>query len=95
MVIDEIDVTGVSAFETKNHPPIPAYEHRPEALAIATQRMQPEAGSIHILGLGRSIEPRKDALYLGDEIRPYLAAIAAIIKALQATMFESSYHGLI
>jgi hypothetical protein len=95
MVIDEIDVTGISAFETKNHPPIPTYEHRPEALAIAPQRMQPEARSIHVLGFDRSIKTRKDALDFGNEIRPYLAAVAAIIEALQAAMFEISYHGLI
>ncbi len=95
MVIDEIDVTGISAFETKNQPPIPAYEHRPEALAIATQGVQPEARSIHVLRLGRSIKARQDALCLGHEIRPYLAAVAAIVKALQATGFEISYHALI
>jgi hypothetical protein len=92
MVIDQFNVKSVRAFKTKDNPPISAHGDRPEASQVASERVQPVAGQIHRLrGLGR-IKAGQNILNPGQQIRPYLARVAAFIQAFQPSVFEAFNH---
>ena len=92
MVIDQFNVNSVRVFKTKDNPPIGAHGDRPKASQIASERVQPVAGKIHRLrGLGR-IKAGKNILNPVQQIRPYLARVAAFIEAFQPAMFKAFNH---
>lgn len=92
MVIDQFNVKSVRAFKTKDNTPIGAHRDRPKALQVASERVQPVAGQIHCLrGLGR-IKAGQNILNPVQQIRPYLARVAAFIQAFQPSVFEAFNH---
>jgi hypothetical protein len=92
VIVREINVTGVAVLKTKDHPPISAHKHRPEAFVVAGQWVKPEPWNIHVLRGRRGVEPRKDALDFPHKVRPYSAAVAALKEPSQSTMLKASNH---
>jgi len=76
MIIHKIDVIGVPGFKTKNDTPISRNTDRPETFQIAFERMQPEAGDIHIRNHGCFIKT-------GEDARDFISLIGA--KAARAS----------
>jgi hypothetical protein len=50
--------------------------------------VQPVAGQVHIFNHEGLIQPGQNTLDLIDEIRPYLAAVPALVPAFQSPVLE-------
>jgi hypothetical protein len=92
MVVNQIHINGICAFEAPNEPPVCADGYRPEAAQITSQGMYPEPGKVHFLRRGRHIQPSQDVFNLLEHIRPDLRRFAALIQALQTAMSKARYH---
>jgi hypothetical protein len=95
MVVEKVNIVGVAALETENHSPVPADDHGPEALPVASHRMQTEAWHIHVTRRGGGIKAGKHARYLCYKVRPYPTAIALFKKPSQSPMREISDHAIV
>jgi hypothetical protein len=94
MVIDQFNVKSVCAFKTKDNALIGAHRDRPKALQVASERVQPVAGQIHRLrGLG-CIKAGENILNPVQQIRSYLAHVAAFIQAFQTSVLKAFNHGV-
>ena len=92
MVIDQFNLKSVRAFKTKDNAPIGTHRDRPKALQVASERVQSLAGQIHRLrGLGR-IKAGENILNPVQQIRTYLARVAALIQAFQASVLKAFNH---
>jgi len=92
MIVNQFNIKGVIAFKSKNDSPICPYGHGPEPSQIAFHRMEPIPGNIQGLRRSGGIENRKDSLNCLDQVRPYPARVAALVKAFQAPVLETSDH---
>ena len=84
---------GVAGIEAENDTPIGPEGHSPEPGQITLERMQPEAGQVHLADLVSFIETRENALDLADLVRPELASIASLVKPPQSAMPKATDHG--
>lgn len=48
MVVDQIHVHHLAIDEAEDDPPVSGYAYAPLATQVASQRMQPVAGSVHV-----------------------------------------------
>ena len=69
MIVDQIDVEGISILKAKDDPPVAGHSHAPKSLKVASERMEAKAVNTHILGLLGDIEARQDALDSADQVR--------------------------
>jgi hypothetical protein len=95
MIVDEIDVEGISALEAKNDPPIAGHGDAPISLEIASERMEAKAVDAHILNLLGNIKATQDALDPADQVGLHATAVSPLIEALQATVPESQDHAVL
>lgn len=70
MVVNQFNIARVAVLKSEDHPPVCPNRDSVEPFPIPFQRMQPEAGQIHIVRTGRTIEHRKDILDLLKKISP-------------------------
>lgn len=70
MVINQFNIASVSFLEPEDHTPVCPNRDSIEPFPVPFQRMEPEAGQIHIVRTGRTIEHRKDIFYLLKKIGP-------------------------
>lgn len=92
MVVDQVDIHGISALETEDDPQIPRDSHGPKAVEIAAQPMQPQPGSIHVFGtfgVVQLVENPPDPSNMGLW-QP--AAVILLLEAAQAAMAEVGDH---
>ena len=75
MIVDEIDIARMSAFEAKNHPPIARHPYRPVPSPIALEGMQTQAGQSEMLGLLRVVHQRQDLPQFLRQCWPYAASV--------------------
>jgi len=83
VIVDVVDIVGVTLLETKDDAPVRPDSNGPEASKIASQGVQSEAGQVHVFGLPGSIEDREDILYF-----------LSVIGADPFGFLEASNHGL-
>jgi len=81
MVIRIIDVKSVGVDKAENHPPVCANRYRPKAFEFAFERMQTEAGHIHIGHDARRIKPREDIAEPTDMLGENASGIVVFVKA--------------
>ena len=75
MVVDQIHIAGVAAFELKDNTPVSGHRNRPKTSKITLERVQPEAGQVHITGRGRLFEAGEDAFNLVRVFRLHLPPV--------------------
>ena len=92
MIIDQIHVAGVDALEAEYDPPVARHSDRPEARAIALQRMQSEAGQVHVRGFGRFVEAGEDALDPGDRFRRHPPPVPLLVQEPEPLVAEIPDH---
>ena len=63
MVINVINIVGISLLETKDDAPVGPDSNAPEVPKIACQAMQSEAGQVHAFRLAGSVENGEDVFY--------------------------------
>jgi len=93
MIIDKIDVTGISFMKPKNNAPIRSYRNRPKSFKIAFQRMKPEGRLIHFFNPVGNRQNRQNESNTGDMLRIEFTAIIPFMQKLQPLMPNASYHG--
>jgi hypothetical protein len=92
MIVDEIDVEGISVLEAKYDPPVAGHSDAPKSLKVAFERMEAKAMNAHILNPLGDIEARQDALDPADQVRPHATPVSPFVETLQATMPETYDH---
>lgn len=68
MIVNQIDVAGISTVEPKYDAPVGRDADRPIASKFALQRMQPEARKVHVPWLRRLVEAGQDTFDLVGRI---------------------------
>ncbi|MGD0482966.1 MAG: hypothetical protein ABSA42_22555 [Terracidiphilus sp.] len=92
VVINQINVEGVLIFEAEENAPVSVHRNGPEAFQFAFQPVQPIAGKIHRLCCLYVVEPGEDIFDSIQQIWPYSAEIAELIKPLEAAVLEVLNH---
>ena len=92
MIINQLDVCCVAAFESEYDSPVGPDRNSPESLAVALEGMQMMAGKIKSLRDVGSIEDGQNSLYRRHQVRSYAARIAAFIKAFQPAVPDTGNH---
>jgi hypothetical protein len=91
VVIDIINILR-SVVKAENHPPVGPDSYTPEALPLASDRMQQEPRHVHV-GNGRgSVKRCQNIPKLANMLRVYAARVALFKKPLQSLVANSSYH---
>lgn len=65
MVIDEIDLAGVSVLEPEDNAPVSGHRYGPEARKVALERMQTKALEVYIADLRRLFQASENPRDLG------------------------------
>ena len=60
MVVDEVNVESVAAFQTEGHAVVRPDSHGMKACKIAFERMKPETRQIHVLDTPGTVQNDKD-----------------------------------
>jgi len=94
VVINQVNVTDVSALKTKDDAPVCPNGHAPEALQVALERVKPESREIHIFGYSGTAENSKNVLNLLDQIRADSFALAVNKKPLESLVPKTLNHPL-
>lgn len=68
MVVDQINVASVSFLKAENHAPVRPDSHTPKTFQVALERVEPETGEIHIVGLSGTAEDSEDIFDFLDVI---------------------------
>lgn len=78
VVVDKIDVDDIDAVKAKDDPPVRRNGHAPETSKIAGQRMEPQAGIVHIAWRPSDIEITQDT----DDLAAVGSVQSGIVSAL-------------
>lgn len=92
MVVDQVDIHGISALETEDDPQVPRDPHRPKAVEIAAQPMQPQPGAIHVFGTFGGVQLVEDPPDPSDMGLRQAAAVILLLEAAQVAMAKVSDH---
>jgi len=94
LIVSIIHQHRILAFEGESQAPVTAHIHRPMALQIAAQRMQPPAGRVHVFW-SPGIVQRKELLAESFRMLGLNAGLRACFKELlDALVPEAFYHGV-
>ena len=69
MVVDQIDIEGVSILDPEDDAPVAGYAHGPEAMEVAGQRVQHLARQVHVARSRGGLQGGQDALDLVEQPR--------------------------
>jgi hypothetical protein len=92
MIIHQIYIHGVMAFESKDDAPIARNGYRPLSLPAALQGMKLEAWNSHARRARSRIQRRKNHPQLADLMRTYAAHIVSGKEPLQSLVAEVQDH---
>jgi hypothetical protein len=79
MVVNQIDIEGVTILEAENDPPVSPYGNAPELLEITFQTMEFKSGQVQVFRLSRPIQNEKDVFHFFEVIR---------VNTFDFTLFE-------
>jgi hypothetical protein len=88
VIVNQFNVERVSAFKSKNDPPVGTDRDCPETFHVTFQRVQMIARDVQALGRSGSVEDRENSLNRWQQVRSYLATVTALVKPLQPAMFK-------
>ncbi len=83
MIIQIIDLDGVSVLEPKRHPPVARDRDRKMALQAALERVQSKTGQTHSVRPAIPVQRREDSRQLRDVARRNLGWASAVVKRLK------------
>ncbi|HZA66292.1 MAG TPA: hypothetical protein VE592_05040, partial [Geminicoccaceae bacterium] len=89
MVVEQIDIEGIAILETEDDAPVRGDLDRKEAFQFALERVEPEAGGIHVGHSRRGVQPAQDTPNLGGLVGSDAAAVALLEETLQPPMPEA------
>jgi hypothetical protein len=92
VVVDQFDIERVSALKPEYNTPVGPHPDGPKTLQVAFKRVQMITGKIHSLRCARPIKAAKNIRNHLQQVRPYPAPVAALIKPFQAAVFEAPDH---
>jgi putative ABC transport system substrate-binding protein len=93
VIVQHIDFRHMIAVEAEYDAPICAHRHRPEAPAIALERMQSKPRQSQVARRPRAVENEQDILDLLQQIGSNSLAVAVQEQLLQPFVPETSHHG--
>jgi hypothetical protein len=91
VVIDIIDILR-AVVEAENHAPIGPDSYTPEALPLASERMQPEPRHVHVSNGWGSVKRCQNIPQLANMFRVYAARVALFKKPLQSLVANCPNH---
>lgn len=94
MIIDVIDIVGVTLLETKDDTPVRPDSNGPEAFKIACQAVQSEAGQIHVFMPPGSVENGEDIFHFLSMIGADPLRISRFEQPFQSFVPEATNHDL-
>ena len=92
MVVHEIDIDRVASLKAEGDPEVPRDSDGPEAVQVAAEPMQAEAGSVHVFGSFGVVQLVEDALDARDIRLRKSAAVVLLVEASQPAMAEVGDH---
>jgi len=92
MVIDQIDIPNMSIVKPKYDAPVRANRDAPETLEPAFERVEPEAGKIHIRWSPGAVKNGEDVLNLLDHVGLEPSPVAVDKKSLESLVSETLDH---
>jgi hypothetical protein len=92
MVVNQLHIEKVSAFETEYDSPVGAYGHGPEVLAVAFQWMEAIAGKVEGSRAVRSVQRSQNILDPANEICSDLTAVALLVEPLKPLVLKTHNH---
>ena len=92
MVVDQVNVNDIAAFESKDDPKIARYINSPEPAQVAPQAVEPPSWNSQILGLTRLIETFEYPVDADNVSLRQTAAIVSLVEAPQPAMAEVDDH---
>lgn len=79
MVVQIVNVKGVTVRESENDSPICAYRHRPKAFQLAFEQMLAKAWHVHISYTAGCVEPRENITQLLHMFANYASLVVVFI----------------
>lgn len=89
VVIDEVHVHCLAIFESEYDAPVVRYTNAPLASTVAGQRMQPEAGHVHVDRFPRSFKVVEQASDARRACGVKAAGVATFVQSAQPVVLES------
>lgn len=92
MAVGQVDILGITVFDTKSHPPVSRNPNAPVSLEISLQQVEPVAGQVGIRGdsgVVRVCQRQGDAV---GRVWNYHARIAAFVQTIETLMTEAPEH---
>ena len=77
----------------EKHTPIAAYGYRPRSRAIALERVQAASGKIHIVGVTRIVQPKKNVPEALRVLRTNPFPAPGLKEAREPFVAKAPYHG--
>ena len=92
MVVHQVHIADMHAFETEHDAPVSGHADRPLTDKIPLQRVKPESRQIHVRRSGRLVEACQNPLDLGNGSRRNSPSVRLLIEKLEALVAEADYH---
>ena len=92
MVVDQVDVNHVRAFEPEDDSPVARNPDRPKLAQVSSQPVEPPSGNSHHFRAGCLIQALEDAFDSGHLRRREQAAIASLVEASQTAVAKAANH---
>src|SRR5574337_1506710 len=90
VVVDQFNIVRVAFLEAENDTPVCPDSHAPEALEVAFETMQPEAGQVHVLGPPGAVQHEEDVFKFLEQLRADAFGVALLKQPFQP--FRSEEH---
>lgn len=88
MIVDIINVNGMTIFETEGYSPIARHRNGIVTPKPPCKCMQPESRYIHIAGRPTLVEHAKDASQFSNVVRCHSSRPTAIVECFEASVLE-------
>jgi hypothetical protein len=92
MVIDQINVGGITFLEAEDDAPVAAHRNAPISREVSFQRVKAKPRHVMFLGPGGHVQPRKDAGKFVRMLRVHLAPVVVFVQAFQPAMPKMPDH---
>src|SRR3990172_5860418 len=93
MVVDQINIVRVASLEAEDDAPVCPDRHAPEALEVAFEAVQSEAGQVHVFRPPGAVQHEKDVFEFLEQIRADAFSVALLKQPFQPLMPEAFNHG--
>jgi len=92
VVVDQVDITGITILETECDTPIPRNAHAPVTSSVTPEPVKAIPWQIEIIGCSRTIQMSEDVPHTTQLVGPDLPAVALLVEALEALVAKALNH---